>query len=409
MTAFDVQSLRAQFPALDQSVNDRPLIYLDNAATTQKPLAVLEALDRYYRHNNANVHRAVHTLSSRATQAYEGARDRIQQALNAPSRESIIFTRGTTEAINLVARSVFQPRLAPGDEILLTELEHHSNIVPWQLVAAATGARIKVAPILDDGSLDLAGFTAQLSARTRLVAVGESSNAIGTRNPIRELARLSHDAGALILVDAAQAMAHHPLDVQDLDIDFLAFSAHKMFGPTGFGALYAREALMAEAEPWQGGGDMIETVSFEGSTWNVLPYRFEAGTPNIAGAVATAAAFDFLDSLDREALQRHEDALLSAATHQLSAIPGLRLVGTAPEKAAIVSFVMEGPHPQDIGTLLDENGIAVRTGHHCAMPLMARFGLPGTARASFAAYNTLAEVEQLSLALQRIARLFKAA
>ncbi len=399
-------TLRPQFPALDQQIHGQDLVYLDNAATTQRPDSVIAALTGFYQRDNANVHRAVHSLSGRATEAYEGARDRIARYINAASRQEVVFTRGTTEGINLVAQAWLKPRLKDGDEILISGLEHHSNIVPWQLAIEGTGARIRVIPVLDDGSLDLAAYRELLGERTRLVAVGYASNAIGTRNPVETIIQQAHAAGARVLIDGAQAMAHHRVDMQAMGADFFAFSAHKMYGPTGFGVLWAPAARLDEAHPWQGGGDMIETVSFEGSTWNELPYRFEAGTPNIAGAIGTGAAIDFLAALDFEQLIAHEQSLLRLATAQLEAVPGLRLIGTAADKAAIVSFVMQGAHPQDIGTLLDENGIAVRTGHHCAMPLMARFGVPGTVRASFAAYNTEQEVQRLSDSLLRIARLF---
>ncbi len=399
-------TLRPQFPALDQQIHGQDLVYLDNAATTQRPDSVIAALTGFYQRDNANVHRAVHSLSGRATEAYEGARDRIARYINAASRQEVVFTRGTTEGINLVAQAWLKPRLKDGDEILISGLEHHSNIVPWQLAIEGTGARIRVIPVLDDGSLDLAAYRELLGERTRLVAVGYASNAIGTRNPVETIIQQAHAAGARVLIDGAQAMAHHRVDMQAMGADFFAFSAHKMYGPTGFGVLWAPAARLDEAHPWQGGGDMIETVSFEGSTWNELPYRFEAGTPHIAGAIGTGAAIDFLAALDFEQLVAHEQSLLRLATAQLEAVPGLRLIGTAADKAAIVSFVMQGAHPQDIGTLLDENGIAVRTGHHCAMPLMARFGVPGTVRASFAAYNTEQEVQRLSDSLLRIARLF---
>ncbi len=404
--AVTLQDLRARFPALDQHVNGQPLAYLDNAATTQKPDTVIQALIDYYRHDNANVHRAVHTLAGRATRGYEGARDRIAEFINAPGRENVIFTRGTTEAINLVAYSWARHNLGAGDEILITEMEHHSNIVPWQLICAETGAMLKAAPVTDSGELDMAAFKTLLGSRTKLVSVSDASNAIGTVNPVDEIVTLAHDAGARVLVDAAQAVAHHKLDVQTLDADFVAFSAHKMFGPTGFGVLYGKTEVLEQAQPWQGGGDMIETVTLEKSTWNTLPYRFEAGTPNIADTIATGAAVDFMRALDLDMVIAHEQALLAQATQGLSGIDGLRIIGTAPHKAAIVSFVMDTAHPQDIGTLLDENGIAVRTGHHCAMPLMARFGVPGTVRASFALYNTAEEVNRLIDSMQRIARLF---
>ncbi len=406
MTPFDPASIRDQFPALQQQVNGQALVYLDNAATTQKPQQVLDALQHYYQADNANVHRAVHTLAGRATRAYEDARDTLQHFVNAARREEIIFTSGTTESINLVARSWAQPLLKAGDEILITELEHHSNIVPWQLVCQATGAVLRAIPVNELGELDQDQFANLLNERTRLLAVGYASNAIGSCNPVEQMIRAAHSNGTLVLLDAAQAMAHARLDVQALDADFVAFSSHKMYGPTGFGALYGKQALLEQMQPWQGGGDMIETVTLEGSTWNELPYRLEAGTPDIAGAIANAAAVRFVQQLDLNAVAAHEARLLARATQGVEQIDGLRIIGTAQHKTAILSFVPDQAHPQDIGTLLDENGIAVRTGHHCAMPLMQRFGVPGTVRASFAAYNTDDEVDHLVDSLQRIMRLF---
>ncbi len=406
MTGANLNAIRAQFPILHQQVNDHPLVYLDNAATTQKPASVIDAVSDYYRKDNANVHRAVHTLAGRATRAYEGARDTIQSFIGAARRSEIVFTRGTTEAINLVAHSWLAPRLRPGDEILVSGLEHHANIVPWQLCIEERGASIKVIPVREDGALDLEAYAKLLSEKTRLVALTACSNAIGTRNPVADMIPLAHAAGARVLVDAAQTVAHHRLDVTGLDADFVAFSAHKMFGPTGFGVLYGKEALLEEAKPWQGGGDMIETVSFAGSTWNELPYKFEAGTPNMAGAIGTAAAIRFLQDIDFDWLAQHEAALLQTATAGLLEVPGLRIIGHSPGKDAIISFVMDKAHPQDIGTLLDENGIAVRTGHHCAMPLMQGFGVSGTVRASFCVYNTMEEAESLARCLQRISKLF---
>jgi cysteine desulfurase / selenocysteine lyase len=403
--AFDVEKLRAEFPILAERVRGGRLAYLDNAATTQKPEAVLRALDHYYRHQNANVHRAVHDLAERATTAYEGARDRIAGFLGA-TREEIVFTRGTTEAVNLVAYSHLLPRLNAGDEILLTGMEHHSNIVPWQLVAARAGAKVVPAPVRDDGGLDFAAWRGLLNARTRLVAVAQVSNTLGTVNPVAEMARAAHAHGATVLVDGAQAIAHLPVDVKALDVDFYACSAHKAYGPTGFGALYARRELLEAMPPWHGGGDMIRTVAFEGSTWNEVPYRFEAGTPDIAGAVGFAAALEFIEGIGLEVIGAHEHVLLEEATARLSAVPGLRLIGTAPGKGGILSFVMDCAHPQDIGTILDQEGVAVRTGHHCTMPLMQRFGVPATVRASLAVYNNSEDLRQLERGLLKVRKLF---
>lgn len=404
--AFDLARIRADFPILREAVRGGRLAYLDNAATTQKPEAVLQALDHYYRHQNANVHRAVHDLAERATTAYEGARDRIARFFGA-AREEIVFTRGTTEGINLVAQAFLRPRLQPGDEILVTGMEHHSNIVPWQLVAAATGAKVVAAPIIDTGELDLDGWCARLGPRTRLVAVTHISNTLGTINPVAELIALAHARGVPVLVDGAQAIAHTAVDVHALGADFYACSAHKAFGPTGFGVLYARREWLEAMEPWHGGGDMIRTVSFEGSTWNDPPYKFEAGTPDIAGAIGFAAALDYIDGIGLAAIAAHEHALLEAATPRLAAIPGLRLIGTAAHKSAILSFVMDCAHPQDIGSILDQFGVAVRTGHHCTMPLMQRFAVPSTVRASFSVYNEQADIDQLELALLKVLKLFR--
>lgn len=403
--ALDLVRIRADFPILREPVRGGRLAYLDNAATTQKPEAVLQALDGYYRHANANVHRAVHDLAERATRAYESARDKIAAYLGA-TREEIVFTRGTTEAINLVARSFLEPRLRPGDEILLTALEHHSNIVPWQLVAASTGAVVRAAPINDAGELLVDAWTSMLGEKTRMVAFGHISNALGSVNPVVELVRQAKARGIPVLVDGAQAIAHQKIDVRALDVDFYACSSHKAYGPTGFGALYARREHLEAMPPWHGGGDMIRTVAFEGSTWNDVPYKFEAGTPNIAGAIGFAAAVEYLQTVGLDAIAAHEHALQVYATAKLIQVPGLRLIGTAREKAGILSFVMDGAHPQDIGTLLDEQGVAIRTGHHCAMPLMQRIGVPATARASLAIYNGQDDIDQLVAGLHKVRKLF---
>jgi len=404
---FDVERVRADFPilaeTLDQGVG---LSYLDNAATTQKPLHVIQASDDYYRHANANVHRAIHALSQRATRAYEGARDRLVNFINAGSRAELIYTRGTTDGINLVAQCFVRPRIKAGDEILVTELEHHSNIVPWQMVAQEAGAKVVVVPVEDDGTVSLEAFQSRLTDRTIIAGIAHVSNALGTILPVRQMVAAAHERNVPVLVDGAQAVAHMPVDVQDLDADFYVFSAHKLFGPTGIGVLYGKQALLDAMPPYQGGGDMIETVSFEGTTFNELPYKFEAGTPNIAGAAAFGAAIEYMDGLDLNAVAEHEHALLVRATAAMEQIDGLRIIGTAPGKAATISFVMEGVHAHDIGTLLDESGVAIRTGHHCAMPLMQRFGVPATARASFAAYNNDDDVDALIKGLGSVARIF---
>lgn len=404
---FDVERIRADFPVLAEPLpGGRTLAYLDNAATTQKPNVVIEATDAYYRHANANVHRAIHTLSQRATQQYEAARDSIAAFINARSREQIIFTRGTTDSINLVAAAHGAANLKTGDEVLITALEHHSNIVPWQLICQRTGASLVVVPVNDAGEVSADDFAARLTERTKIAAFAHVSNALGTILPIEQMIADAHAAGVPVLVDGAQGIAHTAVDMQALDADFYAFSGHKMFGPTGIGVLYGRIELLDAMPPWQGGGDMIDTVSFEGSTWNELPYKFEAGTPNIAGAVGLGAAVDYLRGLDMTAVAAHEHELLTTATAAMRDIPGLHIIGTARDKAATLSFVMDQAHAQDIGTLLDETGVAVRTGHHCAMPLMERFGISGTARASFAAYNNQADVTALIEGLHSVQRVF---
>jgi cysteine desulfurase/selenocysteine lyase len=399
---FAVERIRGDFPLLATTMRGRPLVYLDNAASTQKPLPVLQAMDRFQRSSYANVHRGVYELAERATAAYEGARDVVQRFLGARRREEVIFTRGTTEAINLVAASWARPRLAPGDEILVTEMEHHANVVPWQLVAEATGAVVRPVPITDRGELDLEALERLLSERTRLVALAHVSNVLGTINPVREVARRAQRVGARVLVDGAQAVQHLPVDVQDLGVDFYAFSGHKVYGPTGIGALWGRHELLQAMPPYQGGGDMIRRVSFAGTTFADPPQRFEAGTPHIVGAVGLAAALEYLAGLGLEAVARHEGELLGLATERLRAIPGLRIQGTAPHKASVLSFTVGGAHPHDIATILDSEGIAVRAGHHCAQPLMDRLGVVSTARAAVGVYNTRDEVEALAAALHRV-------
>ena len=400
-TPSDIAALRADFPALDQTIEGAPLVYLDSAATTQKPNVVIEAIAHYYRHDNSNVHRAAHALADRATAAFEASRRNVRQFVNARSEHEIVWTRGTTEAINLVAQSYGGSRLKAGDEILLTEMEHHSNIVPWQLVASRTGARIVACRVTGAGEIDLEDFEQKLSPRTAIVALGHVSNALGTVNPLEVLIPRAHAAGAIVLVDGAQAMVHRRVDVQALDCDFYAFSGHKMLGPTGIGVLYGKEALLEAMPPWQGGGEMIETVTFEETSFNQLPFKFEAGTPHIAGAIGFSAAIDYLRAIDPDALAAHESTLLALATSELLQMEGVRLIGEARHKAPIVSFVVDGAHPQDIGTLLDRQGVAVRTGHHCAMPLMRSLGLSGTVRASFGLYNSTADVARLAAAVRK--------
>ena len=405
-TGLDADRLRADFPILAQEIHGKPLVYLDNGASTQKPNAVIDAVGDFYSRDYANIHRGVHTLSERATAAFEGARERVRRFLNAADRHEIVFTRGTTEAVNLVAASFGGQRIGAGDEIILTGMEHHSNIVPWQLLAERVGAQIRVVPLFDDGSLDLDAYAALFGPRTRLVAVVHVSNALGTVNPVAEMIATAHAHGVPVLVDGAQAVAHARVDVQALDCDFYAFSAHKIYGPSGIGALYGRRELLEAMPPWQGGGDMIRTVAFEGSTWADPPYRFEAGTPHIAGAVGLVAALDYVDGIGLDAIATHEHDLLAYGTALLEQVPGLRLIGTAADKAAILSFVIDGVHAHDIGTVLDFEGVAVRAGHHCAMPVMTRYGVPATARASLGLYNTRADIDALVRALQRVTEMF---
>jgi cysteine desulfurase/selenocysteine lyase len=404
--SFDVEAVRRQFPALARTIHGKPLAYLDNGASAQRPNAVIDAVDDYERHHHANVHRGVHTLSQEATSLYEGARDRLVGFINARSRHEVIFVRGTTEAINLVAQSYARPLLKAGDEVLITHLEHHANIVPWQLVCEQTGATLVVAPMDSRGEVHVDAVESLMSPRTRLFAFAHVSNALGTVLPARRLIAAAKARGIVTVIDGAQAVPHMPVDVQELDCDFYAFSGHKMFASTGIGVLYGRERLLERMPPWQGGGDMILTVSFAKTTYNSLPYKFEAGTPNISGAIGLGAAVDFFAGLDLAGAHAHESALLDHATAALSKIPELRIVGTAADKASLVSFVVAGVHPHDLGTILDEEGIAIRTGHHCAMPVMEFFKLPATARASFAFYNTHEEIERLAAAIERARKLF---
>jgi cysteine desulfurase / selenocysteine lyase len=403
---FDVEAARRHFPILSRMVHGKPLAYLDNGASAQRAQCVIDAVDDYERHHHANIHRGVHTLSQEATAMYEGARDRVQRFINARSRSEIIFVRGTTEAINLVAQSYARPTLQSGDEVLITHLEHHANIVPWQMVCEQTGAKLVVAPMDAQGEVHLEAIVSLMNTRTKILACAHVSNALGTILPVRRIVAAAKARGITTLLDGAQAISHMAVDVQELGCDFYAFSGHKMYGPTGVGVLYGREQLLDRMPPWQGGGEMILQVTFAKTTYNALPNKFEAGTPNISGGIGLGAAVDFLSGLDLDAAHAHEEALLRHATATLSKVRGLRIVGTAPDKASLVSFVVEGVHPHDLGTILDEDGIAVRTGHHCAMPVMDFFKVPATARASFAFYNTFDEIDQLALGVERARKMF---
>jgi cysteine desulfurase/selenocysteine lyase len=407
MTPYDVQRIREDFPILHTRVRGNPLVYLDNAATTQKPQAVIDRIVRYYAEENSNVHRGVHYLSEVATAAYEGARTTVKNFLNARSEKEIVFTRGTTEGINLVAYSWGRKNVGEGDEVLISAIEHHSNIVPWQMLCDEKRATLKIIPVNEAGEVDVEAYAKLLNNRTRIVAVGHASNALGTINPIRRMISMAHAAGAVIVIDGAQGVPHLPIDVQDLDCDFYAFSGHKVYGPTGVGALYGKEQLLDAMPPFMGGGDMILSVSFEKTTYNALPYKFEAGTPNIAGVIGLAAALDYVGSVDLDRIAAHEQDLLHYATDRLLELDGLRIIGTAAHKAAVISFVLEGVHPHDIGTILDQEGIAVRTGHHCAQPLMMRFNVPATGRASFGLYNTREEADALVAGLKKVIEVFR--
>ncbi|MBK8163505.1 MAG: cysteine desulfurase [Gammaproteobacteria bacterium] len=405
--AYDVERVRRDFPALQQQVYGRPLVYLDNAASAQKPAAVIDAIRGHYTDDYANVHRGLHYLSERASDAFEAARGKVRGFINAREDREIVFVRGTTEAINLVAASFGQAHLKAGDEILITELEHHSNIVPWQLLGERLGTVLKVAPVNDAGELRLDEFERMLGPRTRLVAVTHVSNALGSINPVARIVELAHARGARVLIDGAQAIPHAAVDVRSLDCDFYAFSGHKLYGPTGIGVLYGKAELLESMPPYQGGGEMIREVSFMRSTYADLPHKFEAGTPHIVGAIGLGAAIDYLQGVGLESVARHEEDLLAYATARLREVPGLRLVGTAADKAGIASFLLDGVHTHDVGTILDRHGVAVRAGHHCAMPLMTRLGLNGTTRASFALYNTRAEVDALLEAIQQVREMFR--
>jgi cysteine desulfurase/selenocysteine lyase len=406
LSRFDVDAVRREFPILARMVHGRPLAYLDNAASAQRPACVIDAVDDYERRHHANIHRGVHTLSQEATALYENARDRLVRFVNARSRSEIIFVRGTTEAINLVAQSYARPILKSGDEVLITHLEHHANIVPWQMVCEQTGATLVIAPIDSQGEVHVDAVVSLMNPRTKILACAHVSNALGTVLPVRRLIAAAKARGIATLIDGAQAVSHLPVDVQELGCDFYAFSSHKMYGPTGVGVLYGREQLLERMPPWQGGGEMILAVTFAKTTYNALPNKFEAGTPNISGTVGLGAAVEFLERLDLSAARAHESALLVHATAVLSKIPGLRIIGSAAEKASLLSFVLAGVHPHDLGTILDEDGIAIRTGHHCAMPVMDFYKLPATARASFAFYNTFDEIDRLKSGVERARKMF---
>lgn len=401
-----VERWREDFPILGGTIHGKPLVYLDNAATTQKPLAVIETESQYYRRDNSNVHRGVHTLSQRATDAFEAARGKVQRFINAANASEIIFVRGTTEAINLVAQSYGRSRLREGDEIIISAMEHHSNIVPWQMLCQQIGTRLKVAPINDAGELKLDAYQRLFGPRTRLVAVSHVSNALGTINPVKAMIDFAHNHDVPVLLDGAQAIAHVPVDVQALDCDFYAFSSHKLYGPMGVGVLYGKADLLNEMPPYQGGGDMIRSVTFEHTEYNIIPFKFEAGTPNVAGVIGLGAAVDYVSDIGIDAIAAHEHALLDYATKLVAQTPGIQLIGTAREKTGILSFVMKEIHAHDIGTILDHQGVAIRTGHHCAMPLMDRYGVPATARASFALYNTRREADALAAGLEKVLELF---
>ncbi len=406
MSLLDLTAIRNDFPILHQEIYGQPLVYLDNAASSQKPVQVIDAVSDYYRNDNANVHRGVHRLSQRATDAYEGARSKVRGFVNAKSDKEIVFVRGATEAVNLIAQSFVRPMLSAGDEILISHMEHHANIVPWQMLCEQTGARLKVIPMTQVGELDLSGLENLLTERTKIMAIGHVSNALGTVNPVKEMIEKAHAKGIPVLVDGAQAVPHMMVDVQDLDCDFYVFSGHKMFAPTGIGAMYGKQALLEEMPPWQGGGDMILSVSFDHTQYNELPYKFEAGTPNISGAIGLGAAIDYMQDIGIEKIAQHEHDLLVSATDKVSDLAGVRIIGTAQNKASVLSFMIDGVHPHDVGTIFDQQGVAIRTGHHCAQPVMQFFGIPATARASFAFYNTMEEVDALVDGIKKVQELF---
>ena len=403
---FNHKKIRQDFPILSQKINGSPLIYFDSAASTQKPAIVIDAISNYYQHDHSNVHRGVHTLSNRSTHLYEGSREKVRQFINANSVKEIVFCRGTTEAINLVANAFLRPNLQSGDEIILTKIEHHSNIVPWQMVAKEAGAILKVIPINDKGELDLTNLKGIFSKKTKIVAINHISNALGTINPIKKIIQVAKENNVPVLVDGAQAMAHQSVDVQELDCDFYAFSGHKMYGPTGIGCLYGKQDILEHMSPYQGGGEMISYVSFDKTQYNVLPYKFEAGTPNISGAVGLGAAIDYLSSIGMDNIREYEEKLLSYLTTKVKEIDGFNMIGTAQSKASILSFTLDGVHAHDIGTILDEYGIAVRTGHHCAIPVMEHFNVPATARVSLSFYNTFDEIDVFIDAIEKVKKVF---
>jgi cysteine desulfurase/selenocysteine lyase len=404
--AFDIKAIRADFPILDQEIYGKPLVYLDNAASSQKPIQVIDAVAKYYRKDNANIHRGVHQLSQRATDAYEAARGKVRDFINAKSDKEVIFVRGATEAVNLVAQSFARPLLKEGDEILVSHLEHHANIVPWQMVCEQTGASLKVIPMTESGELDLTEIDSLLNSNTKLLAIGQVSNALGTINPVKSLIAKAKAKGITTLVDGAQSVPHMAVDVQALDCDFFVFSGHKMFAPTGIGVLYGKQTVLEAMPPWEGGGDMILSVSFDKTIYNELPYKFEAGTPNIAGTIGLGAAIDYMQQLGIEEIAAHEHHLLDIATQQFEQLDGVKIIGTAAEKASVLSFMIDGIHPHDVGTIFDQEGVAIRTGHHCAQPVMEFYGIPATARASFAFYNTEQEIDALVAAVKKTQELF---
>lgn len=406
-SSIDLSAIRKDFPILEREMRGKPMIFLDSAASSQKPEAVVGAMDHYYHHLHANVHRGVYQLSQEATDAYEKARHLVTRFINAPSDKEVLFVRGTTEGINLVASSFGRKFFKEGDEVIISAMEHHSNIVPWQLICEQTGAQLKVIPVSEEGELDMEAYANMLSEKTKLVAVVHVSNTLGTINPVEQIIELAHAQDVPVLLDGAQAIPHLKIDVQELDVDFYTFSGHKMFGPTGIGILYGKEKWLNAMPPYQGGGEMIETVSFEKTTFNELPHKFEAGTPDIAGAVGLGAAVEYMESLGHEAISQHEHELLVYGTEELKKIEGIRLIGTAKDKASVISFLLEGAHPYDVGTILDQMGIAVRTGHHCTQPLMDRLGIPGTVRASFAVYNTKEDIDRLVEGVKRAAKMLK--
>lgn len=405
--AFDIEQIRSYFPVLNRKVKDKPLVYFDNAATTQKPQVVIDALVDYYSNYNANIHRGIHSLAEEATAAYEATRDTVQRFINAAHREEIIFTRGVTESINLVAYTWARTNLKAGDEIIISGMEHHSNIVPWQLITEMTGAKLKVIPVDDNGELIMDEFYKLLNEKVKLVSVVHASNSLGTINPVKEIIDAAHKVGAIVMIDGAQSTVHLDIDVQELDCDFFAISSHKVYGPTGIGVLYGKKEILEAMPPFMGGGEMIKDVTFEKTTWNELPYKFEAGTPNIADTVALKAAIDFVERIGKKQVRLHEEELLQYATEQLESIDGIRIIGKAKQKVSVASFVVEGVHPQDLGIMLDNRGVAVRTGHHCTQPLMNRFGIPGTTRASFAMYNTKDEIDVMIAGLNKAIKLLR--